>query len=133
MLTTQITWFGRQCLAVCDHRCDKAWGEERRPIPKPALGCKPGPSIDYDDEDDYVMLADHEVELSDIVVRELGEFPARHTRWCVRECERSSIIEAGEEITYRDFNYRLYNQPDRHPEAKYHNRKVNTGVIFQPE
>lgn len=132
MLQTEIKWMGRQCLAVCDHKCEKAWGEERRPIRPSALGCEPAPSFDFDDMDDYVMLPDHEVGISTVVMRELGEHPDRHTRWCVRECERSSVIEAGEEIAYRDFRYPFYNQPDRHPDDEPKNRKVKTGVIFRP-
>lgn len=135
MLETEITWFGRQCLAVCDHKCEKAWGHNGRRNARDGAGPA---CIEYDDMDDCVDLADSEVGLApeDPGTYEGGHgkpmHPDRHNKWCVRECERSSIIEPGEEITYWDYSKRVYNQPWLHPEAADHNVKVKTGRVFEP-
>ncbi|SFF17177.1 hypothetical protein [Methylobacterium sp. yr596] len=112
-IARQITYFGQTAVVVCDAKCNKAWGRNRRP--KVQFG---------DDPDDYAFLADDE----------LGEAPTdpgtyegshgkpttpaeRLNKWCVRECERlgmSEPAEFNEVTTARDFSRRSYNMPWLH-------------------
>jgi len=138
VLKTRITYFGQKCLAVCDRQCLKAWGTHGR-SDKGTDG-DGLPTIlyfgrDEDDFDDTVMLADSEVG---IAPQDPGtyegdegkpEFPTYHNKWCVRECERSNIIEPGQRITYPDFSKRQYNMPSNHPEAEVP-QDFDTGEIF---
>jgi hypothetical protein len=134
MLRTDITWFGRPCLAICDHKCEKAWGHNGR---RATAGQSDAAVIEYDDMDDVVDLADSEVGIApeDPGTYEGGDakpmHPRKHNKWCVRECERSSIIEVGEEVEVWDYSKRVYNQPEHHPEAVEHNQKIKTGEIYQ--
>ena len=96
----QITYFG--CSVVsCDRKCHKAWGINNRPQRKLS-----------EDEDDYVFL-------SDSALAEAPEDPGTyegfqgkpgnaHTgplnKWCVRECERSVMVDSGEELVLPDFD-----------------------------
>lgn len=129
MLTTKIVWFGRDCLIACDHRCEKAWGINGRRHFE-------GVMIDFDGEDDVVYLADSEVGEApdDPGTYEGGhgkpDHPQRHNKWCARECERSSIIEQGKEITYPDYSVRRYNIPANH-EGVLRFPKITTGEIFE--
>lgn len=116
-------------LAVCDHRCEKAWGVNgRRPSQNNA--------IRYDDDDDVVYLADQEVgeAPNDPGTYEGGQAkphkPLSHNKWCIRECERCSIIEPGEIIRVWDMSHRLYNQPSKHAGAK--TVWLTTDERFQP-
>ena len=85
MILKQIIYFGHPRTLICDAKCEKAWGINGRPRHQLSK-----------DEDDYELLADHE----------LGEAPAdpgtyegghakpqqrgeRMNKWCCRECERS--------------------------------------------
>lgn len=70
-----LTHLGRACVISCDGLCHKAWGVEGRPT---------GP---FNDE----WLADSELGESDNLLP--LEFP---DNWCVRDCERSVITNAGE-------------------------------------
>lgn len=130
MLTTQIIWFGKTCLSVCDRKCEKAWGVNGRCHGETS-------SIKFDDDDDIVFLADDEVGMAphDPGTYEGGQakplYPQVHNKWCVRECERCSIIEVGEEIVYPDYSVRHYNTPWKHPEAS-KETNIRTGKIFQP-
>ncbi len=130
MLKTQIV-FDQTCLAVCDHKCEKAWGINGRSHFE-------GVSIAYDDEDDNVYLADHEVGIApnDLGTYEGGHgkpmHPDKHNKWCVRECERCAIIDPNDEIRLPDFSKRRYNIPSLHPEADLE-QDISTGEIFIPE
>lgn len=116
-LMTEITSFGRKALATCDRRCEKAWGINGRSAPDTLI------ALDPEDDDDIVYLADGETGEAP---RNPGTYeggcakpfhPDSHNRWCVRECERCELVEAGERIVVRDFSRRLYNQPSKHPDA----------------
>lgn len=131
MLKTQIIFFGQTCLSVCDHKCEKAWGHNGRRHFE-------GVSIAYDEDDDHVFLADHEVG---IAPDDPGTYegcdgkpmhPEKHNKWCVRECERNAIIEPNNEILLPDFSKRRYNIPSLHPEADLE-QDIGTGEIFIPE
>src|SRR5262245_5976483 len=108
LIAKQILYFGHELILVCDARCDKAWGINRRPRVQ----------LSPTDEDDYAFLADGE----------LGEAPAdpgtaegghrkprtpgeRLNKWCCRECERSLKIEPGKDFELPDFTCRVYNLP----------------------
>jgi hypothetical protein len=110
MIAKQITFFGKQCILACDANCGKAWGISNRP--KLQLS---------NDEDDIVWLADGELG-------EAPQFPGtweggqgkplnpegRLNKWCARECERSVIVDVGEDFSLKDFSKRRYNQPFKH-------------------
>lgn len=109
MLIKAIRYFDHPCAVGCDARCDKAWGIHARP------------RIEYDQENDYAFLADGELGIAPV---DPGTYEGRDAkpthphdrlnRWCVRECERSSIADLGELVEVRDFSVRQYNQPERH-------------------
>jgi hypothetical protein len=114
MIIKAITYFGQPCAVACDAKCNKAWGVNNRP------------RIRFDEDDDFAYLADGE----------LGDAPAdpgtyeggcakpthpseRLNKWCVRECERSTLApkdpsKPGELVELRDFSERRYNMPWKH-------------------
>lgn len=113
MIAKSFLYLGQPCAAVCDGKCNKAWGISQRPRI----------NFDPNEPDDHALLADDE----------LGEAPAdpgtyegghskpqrsdeRMNKWCVRECERSTWIEyqGTQDIELRDFSTRRYNQPWKH-------------------
>jgi hypothetical protein len=88
-------YFGSPVAVVCDGNCAKAWGLNSRPRRQLS-----------ENEDDYMFLPDEE----------LGEAPAdpgtyegndgkptspedQMNRWCVRECERSTMVDFGQRAT----------------------------------
>lgn len=114
-----IQYFGRTVAVGCDARCDKAWGGNQRPRVQVS-----------EDEDDYAFLADH--ELGDAPVNpetyeggygkpRPGD-PYKLNRWCVRECERSTIVDDSDDpsavIRLKDFSKRRYNCPSSDPSNK---------------
>lgn len=129
MLITKIIWFGKTCLAVCDRKCEKAWGINGRAHDPSTLVV-----LDDNDVDDIAYLADHEVGEAP---RDPGTYegghgkplhPAEHNKWCVRECERCDILEKGEEIAVRDFSQWFYNMPSKHGVE---NGMISTGEVFE--
>jgi hypothetical protein len=133
LLTTEITYFRKPCLVVCDQKCTKAWGHN---------GGRPELSRDEDDEDNVVWLGDNEVDLAPesgiiegIIAGEGGrptEPPQKHNRWCVRECERSSIIDPGQPIACADWTQRIYNQPWKHRRTENAKLVANDDAVFVP-
>lgn len=113
VFTKQIVWSGRPVTLACDGKCGKAWGITSRP------------SVQFDPEepDDHAMLADHELGYApaDPQTYEGGcakpASPAEMNRWCSRQCERSSLFAAGEQVAVKDFSQRRYNQPWKHKDA----------------
>lgn len=110
MHTKQIVWFGNSVTLACDGQCSRAFG----------LNGRPRIDFDPDDPDDYAFLADGEVEDAP---ENPGTYeggwgkpsgPHEMNKWCSRECERSGIFEAGEEVKLKDFSERRYNQPWKH-------------------
>lgn len=110
VFTKQITWFDRPVTLACDGKCGKAWG----------ITMRPKVEFDENEPDDSAMLADHELGLAPADPRtyEGGcakpSSPAEMNRWCSRQCERSSLFEAGEPILVKRFEQRRYNQPWKH-------------------
>lgn len=113
MIGKSFLYFGQPIAAICDAQCHKAWGISQRPRI----------NFDPNDPDDNALLADD--ELGDAPVDpgtyEGGYGKPQHpdermNKWCVRECERCTWIEAKEtrEIVLRDFSARRYNQPWKH-------------------
>ena len=105
MITKQITFFGKETKLVCDAKCNKAWGINRRP--KIQLS---------DDIDDYEWLSDRELEDAPLEVdtSEGGDTKPktkeeRLNKWCARECERSKIVKNNEDFELLDFNTRVKN------------------------
>lgn len=112
MIATPILFFGNDRVTlICDARCDKAWG----------INSRPRIEFDPDEPDDMAYKADDE----------LGQAPAcpgtwegsdgkpktddeRHNKWCARECERSCIVDPGEDFELPDFSERSYNMPWLH-------------------
>lgn len=114
VLVKAILFGGVRTTLACDGGCRKAFGVSRRPRVRLS-----------DDPDDYAFLADPEVgeAPTDPGTYEGGcgkptdyADPRRQNRWCVRECERSELIEQGP-VVLPDYSRRLYNQPWKHPEA----------------
>ncbi len=103
-----ITYFGHPAKVCCDGNCSKAWGINNRPRVQLS-----------DNEDDYELLADHELgdAPEDPGTYEgwqgkplsASEFP---NRWCVRECERCRMSEFGkyaEPLAVKKFDERRRN------------------------
>lgn len=108
-LVTEIVFLGQKAVVACDRKCEKAFGVNRRP------------RIQLSEEaDNYAFLADDAVGLApqDPGTYEGGEgkpySPERHNKWCVRECERSVTVKAGEPIVLPNFSEQLFNQPEKH-------------------
>lgn len=115
--------YGGPVTAVCDGKCNKAWGSNSRP--KIYLH----PEGEEGDPDDYCYLADDELE-------EAPEDPGTYeggcgkpvdddelmNKWCVRECERSGtfghVYRDGEIKDYppSDFSGRVFNYHARQAE-----------------
>jgi hypothetical protein len=110
VFTKQIVWCGRPVTLACDGKCGKAWGVTMRPKVE----------FDPDDPDDTAMLADHELGYAPADpgtyegISAKPASPAEMNRWCSRQCERSSLFEAGEPVAVKDFGHRRYNQPWKH-------------------
>lgn len=102
-LRTDCTFFGKPVTVACDGNCGKAWGIVVRPCVQLSA-----------DEDDDAMLADDE----------LGDAPSdpgtyegsdgkplsldfAHNKWCLRQCERSVIVDRGDPFVLPDFSRRL--------------------------
>ena len=82
-LATLIRYFGQPAVVVCDGQCEKAFG----------LITRPKIQLDENNEDDYVFLADHELDEApdDPQTYEGGQAKPQnrcHNKWCVRQCER---------------------------------------------
>jgi hypothetical protein len=109
MISTEIRWFDRMAILACDGKCSKAWG----------INCRPEISFDDEDLDDTAYLADDELGDAPEDPGTYEGFQAKpidqkHNKWCARECERSVICEAGEDLELPDFSQRRYNQPWKH-------------------
>lgn len=99
----KILFLGKVAYVVCDRQCCKAWGVNGRPRIE----------LDKNDPDNFVYLADGELgdapidprtyEGSDGKPLSPDEFP---NKWCVRECERSIMLDAP---LLPDFGQRIYN------------------------
>jgi hypothetical protein len=114
VIQKQILFFGHHCVLACDANCEKAWGINHRPR---ILFNPPDP-------DDYAFLADGELGTAPVDPGTYEGHQAKPTnplevlnKWCARECERSTIVDAGKTIILSDFSKRVYNQPCKHPEA----------------
>lgn len=135
MITKDITYFGKPCTLACDGNCAKAWGINHRPeiyLDDPEQ--KPYgegftehryPQEDVDwDMDDTCYLADNELGTAPI---DTGIYEGGHAKpqteaerlnkWCARECERSVIVDRGEQIVLPDYSVRRYNIASHTPPA----------------
>jgi hypothetical protein len=114
-IARRVISFGSPAVVCCDAQCSKAWGINSRP--KIVLS---------DDPDDIAYLADSEL---DEAPANPGTYEGgcakpyttaeRLNKWCVRECERSSMSKTGrndEVVEAPDFSRRRYNMPWLHPE-----------------
>lgn len=110
MHSKPIRFFGRPVVLACDGRCDKAWG----------ISVRPREHFDPDEPDDYAFLADDELGKAPDApgTFEGGDSkpagPHAMNRWCARECERSTLTDAGQSIVLADFSRRVFNQPSKH-------------------
>lgn len=104
----EIIYCGQEAKVACDEKCSKAWGINNRP--KLQLS---------DDENDTCYLSDDELgeAHADLGTYEGGYakptcVEAMMNKWCVRECEQSSMSALGghnKELALRDFSKRVYN------------------------
>jgi hypothetical protein len=106
VLTKEIVFFGKACILACDQQCEKAFGWQERPKI----------SLDPNDEEDVVWLSDSEVGMAPIDTGWYEGGCAKPTceaeklnKWCARSCERSTIVEIGEEIHLENWAERVYN------------------------
>lgn len=107
-LKRTIIYMGLSRVLACDGRCEKAWG----------LNARPCAQLDHEDKDDFAWLADG--ELGD-APEDPGSYEGDHakpspaqkleSKWCARQCERSTMVEFGEDIVLRDLSQRFYNKP----------------------
>ena len=102
----EILYFGKYVLLSCDGRCEKAWGISHRP----------SVALNSNNEDDYAWLADGELEEApdDPGTYEGGQGKPTpdeklESKWCARECERSTLTNSGEHIEPVDLSQRFYN------------------------
>jgi hypothetical protein len=112
MIRTQIFYCGKKQLAICDEKCEKAWG-----VIRPNIQLSENP-------DDVLVLSDNDLN---IAPEHNGHWEGGdgkpfhpgdqgHNKWCVRQCERCSIVslrETNPESKLRDWSKRLYNLPER--------------------
>lgn len=97
---------------ICDMRCNKAWGVNGRRHAGELSQLS-------DDDDDIVYTCDAEsgVAPSDPGTYEGGHAkpltPVNHNKWCLRECERSNVIDVGERMTLKDLTKPFYNMPSK--------------------
>lgn len=111
MIQKEIIYFGQKAIIACDEKCNKAWGINNRPKIQ----------LDENNEDDYIWLADNEL---DNAPDDPGTYEGfemcgkpqskedRLNKWCCRECERNFISKPGEynkPIVLNDFDKRVYN------------------------
>ena len=114
MLIRACLYFEHPVAVVCDAKCNKAWGITGRPREQLS-----------EDVDDFAYLSD--VELGD-APRDPGTWEGGHgkpvrpedrmNKWCVRECERSSMYPPApgdrfDELVLKDFSKRRFNMPQR--------------------
>lgn len=105
-----IKFCDQMCLVACDGRCDKAWGMNHRP--KMKLGS---------DIDDYVYIGDDDLGTAPA---DPGTTEGDHAKpagpdggmnkWCVRECERTTMVDPGELLRLEDMN---------NPRPNFHSRR----------
>jgi hypothetical protein len=125
ILTKTIPYCGKEMIFACDKKCNKAFGINGRE--KKQLS---------DDEDDYQYLTDSEVgnapqcmgtwEGGDGKPLTIAEAP---NKWCVRECERSALIEEGDSQTINDFNFPVFNFCERADSELSGNDKIPVIVL----
>lgn len=105
LLRSELTYFYAPIIVGCDANCAKAWGINNRPRVQLSAN-----------EDDYAFRADDELGTAPA---DPGTYegdhakplqvPSRHNKWCVRECERSAMVDPHEPLTLPDFSQRVYN------------------------
>lgn len=105
VLRSELLYFHKPVVVGCDANCPKAWGINSRPREP------------HSRDDDYAFLADGELGIApaDPGTYEGGwakplRVPERHTKWCVRECERSALAGPGEPLELPDFSERRRNR-----------------------
>ena len=77
MRTKEIIYFGKKALVQCDGNCQKAWGVHSRPNNK-------------SDEELGIAPEDPRTYEGGFAKPKEGE---EMNKWCVRECERSRLID----------------------------------------
>jgi hypothetical protein len=82
MKQTKIIYFGKPCILQCDTKCNKAWGINSHP----RIG-----DMMIDDN----LLGEAPIDPGTYEGGQ-GKNPLSHNKWCARECERSKIIQIGE-------------------------------------
>lgn len=116
MIKSSGKFAGFPVTLVCDGKCKKAWGINARQR-----------EFLSDDEDDFYFLADDEIAEDapeDPGSYEGGHAKPRdkvHNKWCCRECERSTLLDAGKDVGSVDidrFTKRVYNRPRKDKDYK---------------
>lgn len=92
----------------CDGKCQKAWGIQMRPQ------CRLS-----EDEDDYVYYKDSVLGRAPndpgtsegSHIKPYGDGHIKLNKWCVRQCERSDMVEHGKELAIPDLENPTPNIP----------------------
>ena len=136
MIQKNILYFGQACTLACDANCQKAWGINHRPevyVEDPDQKVYgegftkhryPQEDVTWD-MDNTFYLADDELGIAPI---DTGIYEGGHAKpqtederlnkWCARECERSVIVDEGEDIELPDYSVRRYNKaPHERPDT----------------
>ncbi len=117
LLHSEEVFGGRRVVVLCDGKCEKAWGISQRPR-----------VILSNDEDDFYYVPDGELGTAPIDPGtyegdhgkpDPGDGSDRINKWCVRECERSSILNPRRDQFRRPHNFQRprYNLAERQREA----------------
>jgi hypothetical protein len=106
-LTKKITYFGRPVWVACDVRCDKAWGRHTRPTTESELD-PTEPAFLADDELGEAPDDPGTYEGGEGKPTSYGDSPFAHlmNKWCVRECERCTMLEEFEQVVAKSFSER---------------------------
>jgi len=98
-MITEITYCGQKAIVYCDKKCDKAWGINSRPI------VKENGSEYYKNDNELDNAPKNPGTYEGGIGKAM--FPESHNKWCVRECERSSLNRPGSVIIKSDFSKRI--------------------------
>lgn len=123
MLVAKRPFSGRHRFVVCDGRCDKAWGINGRPRLYFMEEGEPPRKLKDGEEpvnwDDMVYVRDSELGVAPgpgetVGISEGGHLKpsavpltggSRMNKWCSRECERSRVLDEGEELVIKDLEH----------------------------
>jgi hypothetical protein len=116
MISKNILYCGQATVLACDGKCEKAWG----------LDTRPHVDLDPENPDDFYFLSDAELgQAPDDPGTEEGghrkpQSPEQklESKWCARQCERSTLARPGKSIVLPDLSKHLYNIKSHEPDQR---------------